>query len=326
MKSNFLSTLAAAAALVCTPAGAQSPAAWQPDKHVEFVVGSAPGGGNDRTARVLQKVWQENKLLQNVSVLNKVGGGGSLAYTHVHQHPNDAHYLAVVRPGFLSNHILGRSPIGLNDMTPLAMLSGERAVIAVRAASPLKSVADIVERLKQDPQSLAFTVGSARGSTPHLMMALLAKQNGIDARRLKVVTFAGGAESVAQVLGGHLDLMAIAIDNAAPHHKNGAMRILGMSTAQRAPGLPDVPTLRDLGFDIILSGFTVIMGPRGLTPAQIAYWENMLERGVQHADWKRQLAADYQDGDFKKSAATREHLRQQYDFLRSMYADIGMTK
>lgn len=307
-------------------AAAQAQTAWQPEKHVEFVVGSAPGGGNDRTARLLQRAWQDSKLLQNISVINKVGGGGSLAYTHVHQHPNDAHHLVVVRPGFLSNHILGRSPIGPNDMTPLAMVSGERIVIAVRAASPLKSVADIVERLKQDPQSLAFTVGSARGSTPHLMMALLAKQNGIDARKLKVVTFAGGAESVSQLLGGHIDLMAIAIDNAAPHYKSGAMRILGMSTAQRASGMPDIPTLREQGFDIVLSGFTVIMGPRGLTPAQIAYWENMIERGVQHPDWKRQFAADYQDGDFRKSAATREHLRQQYDLLRAMYADIGMTK
>lgn len=316
-------------AILCATAtltAAQAQTAWQPEKHVEFVVGSAPGGGNDRTARVLQRAWQDTKLLQNISVINKVGGGGTLAYTHVHQHPNDAHYLVVVRPGFLSNHILGRSTIGPNDMTPLAMVSGERIVIAVRAASPLKSVSDIVERLKQDPQSLAFTVGSARGSTPHQMMALLAKQGGIDARKLKIVTFAGGSESVSQLLGGHIDLMAIAIENAAPHHKSGAMRILAMSTAQRAQGLPDIPTLRELGFDIVLSGFTIIMGARGLTPAQIAYWENMIERGVQHADWKRQLAADYQDGDFRKSAATREHLRQQYDFLRAMYADIGMTK
>jgi putative tricarboxylic transport membrane protein len=232
----------------------------------------------------------------------------------------------IVRPGFLSNHILGRSAIGPNDMTPLAMVSGERSVMAVRTASPLKSVADVIERLKQDPQSLSISVGSARGSTPHVMTALLAKLNGVDARRLKVVTFAGGAESLTQLLGGHIDLMAVSIDNAVAQYRNGAVRILGVSTAQRVAALPDVPTLRELGYDLVLGGFTIVMGTRGLTPAQIAYWENMIERAVNHADWKRQLAVDFQDPDFRKSAATREHLRQQYEFLRTVFTDIGMTK
>ncbi len=324
MKTPVFRALLACLTCVCAPASAQAP--WQPDKPVEFVVGSGPGGGNDRTARVLQKIWSENKWLQNVTVMNKVGGGGALSYTYANQHPNDAHYLVIVRPGYLSNHILGRSTIGPNDMTPLAMVSGERSVLAVRPASPFKSTSEVVERLKQDPQSLSVSVGSTRGSTPHVMMALLAKINGIDARRLKVVTFAGGAESATQLLGGHIDLMAISIDNAAPHYKNGNMRILGVSTAQRVPAIPDVPTLREQGFDLVLGGFTIVMGPRGLTPAQIAYWENMIERAVNHADWKRQLAIDFQDPDFRKSAATREHLRQQYEFLRTVFSDIGMTK
>ncbi len=324
MKTHVMRALLACLTCVCATAQAQP--AWQPDKPVEFVVGSGPGGGNDRTARVLQKIWSENKWLQNVTVVNKVGGGGALAYTYTNQHPNDAHYLVIVRPGYLSNHILGRSTIGPNDMTPLAMVSGERSVLAVRTASPLKSIADVIERLKQDPQALSVSVGSTRGSTPHVMIALLAKMNGIDARRLKVVTFAGGAESLTQLLGGHIDMMSVSIDNAVPQYKNGALRILGVSTAQRVPAIPDVPTLREQGFDLVLGGFTIVMGPRGLTPAQIAYWENMIERAVNHADWKRQLAIDFQDPDFRKSAATREHLRQQYEFLRTVFSDIGMTK
>ncbi len=307
-----------------TTAHAQS--AWQPEKPVEFIVGSGPGGGNDRTARVLQKIWSENKWLQNVTVINKVGGGGALSYTYAHQHPNDAHYLVIVRPGFLSNHILGRSPIGPNDMTPLAMVSGERSVLVVRTASPLKSVTDVMERLKADPQVLSVSVGSARGSTPHIMISLLAKINGIDARRLKVVTFSGGSESATQLLGGHIDMMAVAIDNAVPHYKNGNMRILGVSTPQRVPALPDVPTLKEQGFDVVLGGFTMVMGPRGLTPAQIAYWESIIERAVNHADWKRQLAVDFQDPDFRKAAPTRDYLKQQYDFLRTVLTDMGMTK
>jgi len=311
--------------LLCGCAAAQPP--WQPERQVEFVVGSNPGGGNDRTARSMQKIWNENKWLQNVSIIHKVGGGGALAYTYVNQHANDAHYLVIVRPGILSNHILGRSAIHYADMTPLAMVSSEPSVIAVRANNTvLKSIADVLQRVKQEPQSLSMSIGSTRASSPHLVLALLAKAGGADTKRLKVVTFGGGAEAATQLLGGHIDLVCISIDNAAPHHKTGVLRILGVSTARRYAVLPDVPTLKEQGYDIVMGGFTVVMGARGLAPAQVAYWENLFERTANNAEWKRLLAADFQDWDFRKSPATRDHLRQQYELTRTLLADIGMTQ
>ncbi|HTE16114.1 MAG TPA: tripartite tricarboxylate transporter substrate binding protein [Burkholderiales bacterium] len=317
--------IACAALLISATAYAQP--AWRPEKQVEIVIGSGPGGGNDRNARAFQKILNENKYLQNVSIINKVGGGGALAYTYVNQHANDAHYVVFVRQGFLSNHILGRSPIAPADMTPLAMLTTEASSLAVRASNAaLKSIADVLERLKHDPQSLTTSLGSTRAGTPHLALAMLAKAGGIDARRLKLVTFSGGAESAAQLLGGHIDMAAVSIDNTAPHHKSGAMRILGVSSAQRLAALPDVPTFKEQGYDVVMGGFTIVMGPRGLTAAQIQYWENLLERASNTTEWKRMMAADLQDLDFRKSAATRDYLRQQYEVSRTLLADIGMTK
>ena len=308
-------------------AAAQTQTSWQPQRQVEIVVGSGPGGGNDRNARALQKILIENKWLQNVSVLNKVGGSGAISYAYVHGHAGDAHYLVVVRQGFLSNHILGRSAIGPNDMTPVAMLGTEASSIAVRAGNAtLKTLADMLERLKQDPQSLTTSLGSSRNGSPHLMLAQLVKAAGIDPRKLKLVTFAGGAESATQLLGGHIDMAAVSIDNTAPHHKSGAMRILAVSSAQRLAALPDVPTLKEQGYDVVLGGFTIVMAPRGLTPAQIQYWENLLERVSNTAEWKRLMAADLQDLDFRKSAATRDHLRQQYEISRTVLTEIGAAK
>ena len=301
--------------------------AWQPTKQVELVVGSGPGGGNDRNARALQKVLSENKWLQNLSVVNKVGGGGAVSYGYVQQHANDPHYLVIVRQGFLSNHVMGRSTISIADMTPIAFIGSEANGIAVRAGNTaLKSLPDMLERLKQDPQSLTVSLGSTRAGTPHLALSMLAKAGGVDARRLKVVTFSGGSESSTQLLGGHIDVSAVSIDNTAPHHKSGAMRILGVSSAQRLSAIPDVPTYKEQGYDVVMSGFTIVLGPRGLTPPQVQYWENLLERVANTAEWKRLLAADLQDWDFKKSAATRDYLRQQYELTRTLLAEIGMTK
>jgi putative tricarboxylic transport membrane protein len=317
--------LALLALMIGSTAHAQT--AWQPTRPVEIVVGSGPGGGNDRNARILQKILAENKWLQNVNVLNKVGGGGALSYTYVNGHAGDAHYLVFVRQGYLSNHILGRSPIGLADMTPIATLNSEASALAARAGNTaLKSVADVLERLKQDPQSLTISLGSTRAGSPHMALAMLSRAAGLDVRKLKLVTFSGGAESMTQLLGGHIDLAAISIDNPAPHHKSGAVRILGITSPQRLAGLPDVPTFKELGYDVVFGGFTIVLGPRGLTPAQIAYWENLLERVANTAEWKRLMAADLQDLDFRKSAATREYLKQEYDKTRSFMAEIGMLK
>ena len=134
--------------------------------------------------------------LQNIAVVNKVGGGGAVAYAYVAQHGGDAHYLAVVRKAFLTNHILGRSPFNYTDMTVLGIIGDEVMALAVRADSPIRSVKDLLERLKADPQSVSVSLGSARGSTPHFTYALVAKAGGVDPRKLKVVTFGGAAESV----------------------------------------------------------------------------------------------------------------------------------
>ena len=77
---------------------------------------------------------------------------------------------------------------------------------------------------------------------------------------------------------------------------------------------------------MVMSGFTIVLGPRGLTPPQVQYWENLLERVANTSEWKRLLAVDLQDWDFKKSAATRDYLRQQYELTRTLLAEIGMTK
>jgi putative tricarboxylic transport membrane protein len=316
---------AAWACLAFAPAAAQAQV-WQPSKSVEYVVGSGPGGGNDKTARTMQRIWQSGKWLENVAVVNKVGGGGALAYNYVAQHAGDAHFVAVVRKAFLANHILGRSPLNYTDMTMLALVGDEAMALAVRADSPLKSIRDLLDRLKADPQSIAAAVGSSRGGTPHFTYALAAKSAGVDPRRLKVVTFAGAAESVTNLLGGHIDLQAGSLDNVIPHVRSGAVRLLGISSAQRSATLPGAPTLREQGIDVVQGGWIAVMAPRGISDAQVAYWENLLERTVAHADWKHLLESDALEPMFVKGQAARDYLKKDYELSRALLGELGMVK
>lgn len=311
-------------AIAAAPCAAQT--AWKPEKPIEFVVLSSPGGGNDKTARLLQRIWRDAKWLDNVNVLNRPGGGGALAYTYVAKHAGDAHYIAVVRKGLLTNHILGRSPLHPNELTPLATMANEPNAIAVRADSPIRNAKDLSERLKADPQSITTSVGSTRGGPSHMMVVQLAKLAGADLRKLKIVTFSGSSESITNLLGGHIEVMSSSVDALVPHHKAGTMRILGIATAERAASLPNVPTFKEQGYDVIMGNWTAIMGPKGLAPAQVAYWESLLERTFNHPTWKGMLEADALEADFRKSQPTRDMVIRDYEAERRMLTELGMVK
>jgi putative tricarboxylic transport membrane protein len=313
-------TLSLATFISCT-----AQAQWKPERTVEVVVFAAPGGGNDKTARVMHKIWTENRMLEAV-VTNKVGGGGSVAYSYISQKPGDAHVIAITQAGLITNHITGRSPIQYTDLTPLAFVGNEPVGLAVRADSPYKGLREFADQLKKDPQSLAISVGSTRGAINHFTMALLAKSAGVDPNKLKILVFGGGAESVVNLLGGHIDAMSQAINNAIPHHQAGKMRILALSTAKRSPGLPDVPTFREQGFDVVIEGWTAFTGPKGLTPAQVAYWEDLFSRTVQHPEWKKYLEFYAWEWGYRNSKDTAEYLRKDHEVSKALLTELGMAK
>ena len=316
--------LAACAAVLTAPCGAQS--TWKPERSVEIVVVSAPGGGNDKTGRTMQQIWQSSKWLENTVVVNKVGGGGAVAYAYANQTPGDAHRIVLARSGLLSNHILGLSPLNYTDLTPLALVSIEAMSLVVRADSAIRSVKDLAERWKANPQSVSISLGSTRGSPTHYVLALIARLSGVDPRRLKVVTFGGASDSVINLLGGHIDMASAAPGNVTEHHQAGTLRIIGTATARRSATLPDVPTLKEQGFDVVQGNWTAIMGPKGLSAAQVAYWEDVLERTANHPQWKRYLEADSVEWTFVKSQPTRDFLKQDYDMIRSLLVELGMAR
>ncbi len=302
-------------------------AGWQPEKSVELIASSAPGGSNDKTARTLQKIFQDQRLVPvPVNVVNKSGGNQTLARAYLNQHPGDPHYFDMGNPTLLSNHISGISPQHYSDFSPIALLLNEYTVFTVRADSPIRTARDLAEHLRKDSES--FTVGiSNRGGTNHLTLALVAKSAGVDPKRLKVVVFKSNADSVAAVLGGHIQMVASTVTAVIGQVVAGNARFIGFGAPRRMPGaLASVPTLREQGIDVSLSNWRAVIGPRGLTPEQVSFWEETLSRAVTAEDWKKSLEAQYWEGNFLRSGDFVKYLAQQYELTKGIMADLELAK
>src|SRR3954466_14688419 len=293
-----LSAASVALAVVAAEAGAQP--AWQPTKNIEIVVPSAPGGSNDKTARSIERVIHDKRLLTStLTVVNKPGGGNAMTMNYLNLHAGDAHYLMIGTPTILTNHIIGASNLNYTDFTPVASLFNEYIVFAVKADSALKSGRELAERLKKDPKSVSIGFATALGSHNHIAAGLLAKAIGGDVRALKVVAFKGSSEAIAALLGGHIDLVTTAAGNVAEQVEAGKLRILGVAANQRLPApYASVPTWKEQGINVVFGGWRSIMGPKSMTPAQTAYWEKMLAQVVAEREWKADLVRNYLSDDF----------------------------
>jgi putative tricarboxylic transport membrane protein len=325
MKAIRLILLAAALTAMSGGVLAQ---AWTPQKNVEIVVGSAPGGSNDRTGRFVEKVIRENRLVNGtVTVVNKPGGGTNIAFAYVNQHPGDAHYLLIGTTALLTNHITGLGTLYYADFTPIASLFNDYTVFAVNASSSITDGKDLISRVKKDPNSVATGFATTLGSHQHIAACLLVKALGRNARELKAVAFKGSAEAITALLGNHLDLVTTAAGNAAPHVAAGRMRVVAVAAPSRLGGaLSDVPTWKEQGVDVVVGGWRSIMGPKGLTPAQVAYWEGVLRKATQVPEWKGDLEKNYWSDDFVTSAQFRKELEKDYADMKAVLGDLGLAK
>lgn len=327
MKNAILKLLLGACVLLAASvSSAQS--GWKPERNVEIISGTAAGGAVDRANRVVQRIWQDRKIVEaNTVVLNKPGGGNTVAWNYINQHAGDGHYVSIAPYTLLTNNIVGTSPTTWNDFTPISLLFNEYMTVSVRADSPIKSGADLVARLKKDPGSLSIAVASTLGNHIHIGIAKALKAAGIDIRKLKVVAFKSSGESITNVLGGHIDVVSSTTPNVVGQLQAGKIRVIAITSAQRMPGaLADVPTWKEQGIDGTFSASQGAIGPRGLNAAQVAYWENAFRQLSQTEEWKKELAGSYWVSNFLSSGETAKYYAAQAAELREILVELGLAK
>jgi len=302
-----------------------------PAKPIMFVAPSGAGGGWDLTARAITKILDETNLVkQTMTVENKPGGGGTVFMAeYATQDKNNDYKLFVNSPPIIINNLKaeGNSPYGYKDTTPLAQLTKDFGAIVVRADSKFQSMSQLLDAMKQNPKSVTVAGGSAPGSMDHLVAILPIYKTGIDPKIVKYVSYDGGGEAIAALLGGNTDVIATDASSVGEYVKAGKVRVLAVTAPERLGGvLKDVPTLKELGIDAEFTIWRGVFGPKQMSDDAKKFWENTFKKLSEHEKWKEELTKQGWEPEYKGSKEFTQFLQEQEQLISDMLKSLGMHK
>ena len=310
--------------VACASAHAQ---AWKPTRPIEITVSSGAGGAADREARELQRHLQKLPGLPPITVNNRPGGGGTIAWSSLNLHQGDAHWIGTMNVALLTNEILGASKLSYRDLTPLAMLVREYVAVWTHADSPIKSMKDLIARLKAQPSGLSFGMSPALGNQNHIVLGMIARAAGVDPKALKIVVYPGGGPGITAALGGHLDVWVGTLGGAIPLALSGKVNVMGVSAPKRQPGKAlALPTFREQGLDVVYAAYRGVIAPAKLSAAQIAFWDATLAAVSAAPDWKATALEHAWEPDYRNAAATRKNLDGEFERLKGVLWELGVMK
>ncbi len=308
-------------------AGNAALAAGYPEKPVEMVVAGSAGGGLDTVGRAIDTALRETKLFPENFVIKNVGGaGGNVARAQVHQKKGDGHMLYVESNRIYVNRIVGTTPLTHRDVTPIGRLITEYIAWVVREDSPYKTPKDIFDKLKQNPDSVVFGVGTVPSNDQmNILRPIMA--SGIDPKKVKVVAFKSGGDLMIQLLGGHVPVISTGLSEAMEQVKAGKARVIAVSAPNPLPGeLAKVPTWRSMGIDVAILHWRGVFAPPGVSPEVVAYWNKTLGQMVKTDAWKKQLETYGWFDAYADSAAFRKDLDAEEKVYTEILTDLGMAK
>ena len=302
------------------PAAAQG---WKPSKPIELVTHTGPGGGGDVAARFVAAALEQEKLIPvRVQVVNKSGGNGAVAGSYLVERKGDTHTLGYFTSLWIGGPLTRKEArTQFQDYTPVARLIRDPAVIAVKADSPYRTVADFIEAARKSPGKLKQAGGSI-DARDNLYRLLLQRTTGTS---WAYIPFPAGGERIAAIMGGHADVYIPDMGEVREYLRNGSMRLLAQMAEKRMAAYPDVPLLREAGFDVpVVGSMRGIVAPPDVPREVVEYWEGVFERLTKTATWRKYLEDNQIEDGFQKSAALAQSANEFIAQRREIFRIAGI--
>jgi putative tricarboxylic transport membrane protein len=294
-------------------------------RDLKILVPAAPGGGWDQTGRALQAALLAGKLVQNVQVMNVPGAGGTIGLAQfVNNMRGDGGALIVSGYVMVGAIIANKSPVTLEQVTPIARLTAEYEALVVPAASPIKSIGDLVAMLKADPGKVSWGGGSA-GGVDHVAAGMITKAAGVDPTKINYIAFSGGGEAMASILGGKVTVGISGVGEVEAQVKTGRLRLIAVSSPDRLPGV-NAPTLRESGLAVDIRNWRMVAAPPGVSAEQRKALTDTIQAMVKSKPWQDTLAAKGWSDAFLAGPEFDAALKKEFTDTRTILIELGIAK
>jgi putative tricarboxylic transport membrane protein len=292
---------------------------------LKIIAPAAPGGGWDQTARSMQQALVASGAAKSVQVVNVAGAGGTVGLAQfVTGAKGDGNQLMVNGFVMVGAILLNKSPVNLDQVTPIARLTEETQVIVVPANSPHKTAKDLAAAVKAGVAKVTFAGGSA-GGVDHIMAALFAAAAGAEASKVNYVPFSGGGESLAAILGGKVTAGISGYSEYEGQIKTGRLRAIGVTSPERLPGV-DVPTFKEQGIDLVLTNWRSVVAAPGITPQQRQALAGAIDKMAKSPAWKDILKQKGWIDAYLPGDAFAAFLKQEQTRVAAVLKSVGLVK
>ena len=286
---------------------------------------AGPGGGWDQTARTIQSTLQSEGLVPNIQVENVAGAGGTIGLQQfVNRSSGDPAATIVGGYVMVGAIIANESNVTLNDITPLARLTGEYVVVVAAADSPINTAEDLAAAMRDNIGGVTWAGGSA-GGVDHIAAGKFAQAAGVAPEEINYIPYSGGGEALAAILGGQVTVGISGFSEFSSQIEAGAVKVIGVTAAERQDYL-DAPTFIEQGFDVDVQNWRMIAGAPGITDEERAALLEVIETMATSETWNAELATKGWVNTYLAGDEFTSYLDEQIEATTAILADLGITE
>lgn len=334
MKKTMLTTILAASALVFAGCNSEETSngeageggTFEPSQNIEMVAPAGAGGGWDTTAREVARVFGETGIIEeNMTVINKEGGGGAIAWAYINGQDDSPYNLFVASPPLMFVPLNGQSEFGHEDFTPLANMIADYGAFAVSADSEWDDLNALFDQMKEDPESVTVVGTSAPGSMDHMQFVRIAKAAGVDPKKIKYVSDQDGG-ALTSVLNGSVDVFSTGVGEVVEQVRAGNIKVLGITAEERMEGeiLSDFPTAIEQGIEESFINWRGFFGPPNMDPAAVEFYEAKFQELSDSEEFAEVREKYGWNEMFMSSKEYEEFLDAEYEEIEVLLEEIGL--